>query len=145
MNNNYGNNPTINQTFKIELDLPILTNNVPVLSCYVEDFFLKIFKEKLGFFEISIKDSIIETKKIFDEMQNKLEDFIKKQEEIQRAKEESAKKKEEQNRQIQQNSLNNEIEIRTEKQIELDGIIVGNKDNENKSSLSNKTNFLKIF
>lgn len=78
VNNGYGNNPTINQTFRIELDLPILTNNVPALSCYVEDFFLKIFKEKLGFFEIDIKDCIIETKKNSDEMQRKLEEFISK-------------------------------------------------------------------
>jgi len=78
VNNGYGNNPTINQTFKVELDLPVLTNNIPALSCYVEDFFLKIFKEKLGSFEISIRDSVIDTKASFDEMQRKLEAFIKK-------------------------------------------------------------------
>ena len=55
-----------------------MTNNIPALSCYVEDFFLKIFKEKLGSFEISIRDSVIDTKASFDEMQRKLEAFIKK-------------------------------------------------------------------
>lgn len=78
VNNGYGNNPTINQTFKVELDLPVLTNNIPPLNCFVEDFFLKIFKEKLGSFEISIRDSVIETKKEFSEMQEKLDNFIKK-------------------------------------------------------------------
>lgn len=78
VNNGYGDNPTINQTFKVELDLPKLTNNIPQLSCYVEDFFLKIFKEKLGSFEISIRDSVIETKSAFKEMDEKLEEFIRK-------------------------------------------------------------------
>jgi hypothetical protein len=77
VNNGYGNNPTINQNYRIQLDLPIITNNIPNLSCYVEDFFLKIFKEKLGSFEIDIKKSIIETKENFDKMEKKLEDFIK--------------------------------------------------------------------
>jgi hypothetical protein len=75
VNNGYGNNPTLNQVFRIPLELPVFTNNVPALSCFVEDFFLKIFKQKLGFFEISIEDAIIDTKKNFEQMENKIEEF----------------------------------------------------------------------
>ncbi len=77
VNNGYGNNPTMNQTFRIELDLPVLADNIPLLSCYVEDLFLRIFKERLGTFEINIKKSIHETRKNFIDIDQKLNALIK--------------------------------------------------------------------
>lgn len=60
------------------MDLPILTENIPSLNCYAEDFFLRLFKEKLGNFELDIQKSIFETKNSFKEMDRRLNEFIKK-------------------------------------------------------------------
>lgn len=77
VNNEYGNNPTINQIFKIEVDLPKIPNNIPSMNCMVEDFYLKYFKENLGNFEINLKDCFFSTKNKFEDIQRKFDDFCK--------------------------------------------------------------------
>jgi len=77
VNNEYGNNPTINQIYKIEVDLPKISNNIPSLNCFVEDFYLRYFKENLGNFEINLKDCYLNTKIKFEEIHRKFDDLTK--------------------------------------------------------------------
>jgi len=75
VNNEYGNNPTINQIYKMEVDLPKIPNNIPSMNCRVEDFYLRYFSENLGNFEINLKDCFFATKQKFDEIDKRFEEF----------------------------------------------------------------------
>lgn len=77
VNNEYGNNPTINQIYRLEVDLPKIPNNIPSLNCFVEDFYLKYFKENLGNFEINLRDCFFDNQIKFDEIQKKFDDFCR--------------------------------------------------------------------
>lgn len=61
INKEFGPNASINQIYRIEVDLPEKTRNIPNLRCEVNDTFLKIFDEILGFFEIDLRKTFEET------------------------------------------------------------------------------------
>lgn len=76
VNTEFGNNPTINQIYKIEVDLPQIYTNIPNLNCFVEDYFLRYFKERLGSFEIDLKTVFQETCSKFDEIDKRFNNMI---------------------------------------------------------------------
>lgn len=76
VNNEFGNNPTINQIYKIEVDLPDIPSNIPNLNCYVEDYYLRYFKEKLGCFEIDLKKIFEETSQKFTKIEYKFTEMV---------------------------------------------------------------------
>ncbi len=57
--------------------MPKIPNNIPNLSCSVEDFYLRYFKENLGNFEIDLKVCFFETKENFEKIQKKFDEFLK--------------------------------------------------------------------
>lgn len=63
VNNDIGPNASINQIFRIEVDLPENIKNIPSLRCEVNDSFLKIFEEVLGYFEIDLRKVYEDTDK----------------------------------------------------------------------------------
>ena len=63
--NEKGPNASINQIYRIEIELPDNSIYLPSLRCEVNDIFLKILNETLGYFEIDLK-------KIFQETENKI-------------------------------------------------------------------------